>query len=83
MSRSISVRDGCFTSQLNVTFNATLQGRSVRCSVDNGTHASQVGGDTLALSTGMLCGDSELFYIILYYSLSPFLIIISTRLSDR
>ena len=80
MARGISVKDDCFTSQLNVTINATLQGRSVRCSIDNGTHASQVGSDTLALSTGMLCGDSELFYI--HYSLSPFFIVISTRISN-
>lgn len=53
MARGISVRDGCFTSQLNITFNATLQGKSVRCSVDNGTHASQVGSATLALNTGI------------------------------
>ena len=53
MARGISARDGCFTSRLNVTFNATLQGKSVRCLVDNGTHASQVGNATLALSTGI------------------------------
>ena len=53
-ARGISVEDGCFTSQLNITFNATtLQGRSVRCSVDNGTHAFEVGRDELALSTGI------------------------------
>ena len=48
-----SVEDGCLTSQLNITFSATLQGRTVICSVDNGTHASQVGIDVLALSTGI------------------------------
>jgi hypothetical protein len=47
-----SVEDGCLASQLNITYSATLQGRSVRCSVDNGTHASQVGIDMLAPSTG-------------------------------
>ena len=51
-ARGVSVKDGCFTSQLNITFNATLQGRTVRCSVDNGTHASQVGRDVLAITTG-------------------------------
>ena len=51
-ARGISVDNDCFTSQLNITFNVGLQGRTVRCSVDNGTHASQVGGDVLALSTG-------------------------------
>ena len=53
-ARGISAENGCFTSQLNITFNADLQGRTVRCSVDNGTHASQVGRDTLALSTGII-----------------------------
>ena len=53
-ARGIIVEDGCFTSQLNITFNATaLQGRSVRCSVDNGTHASEVGRDMLTLTTGI------------------------------
>ena len=49
-----SVEDGCLTSQLNITFSATLQGRTVSCSVDNGTHASQIGIDVLAPSTGIL-----------------------------
>ena len=53
MARGISVEDGCFISRLNVTLNATLQGRSVVCSVDNGTHAFQVGHAILALSTGI------------------------------
>ena len=55
-ARGISVKDGCFTSQLNITFfNATaLQGTSVRCSADNGTHSSEVGRDTLTLSTGII-----------------------------
>lgn len=54
-ARGISVEDGCFTSQLNITFNATvLQGTSVRCSADNGTHSSEVGRDTLTLSTGII-----------------------------
>ena len=52
-AHGIIVEDGCFTSQLNVTFNITaLQGRSVRCSVDNGTHAFEVGRHILTLSTG-------------------------------
>ena len=58
-ARGIIVEDGCFTSQLNITFNTTaLQGRSVRCSVDNGTHASEVGRDMLTLTTGIIrkCG---------------------------
>ena len=54
-ARGIIVEDGCFASQLNITFNATaLQGRSVRCSVDNGTHASEVGRDILTLTTGII-----------------------------
>ena len=54
-ARGISVEDGCFTSQLNITFNATaLQGRSVRCSVDNGTHAFEVGRHVLTRSTGII-----------------------------
>ena len=54
-ARGLSVEGGCFTSQLNITFNAMiLQGRTVRCSVDNGTHASQIGRDVLALSTGII-----------------------------
>ena len=52
-ARGISVKDGCFISQLNVTLNATLLGRSVVCSVDNGTHAFQVSSAILALSTGI------------------------------
>jgi hypothetical protein len=52
-ARGISVEDGCFTSRLNITFNTTvLQGRSVRCSVDDGTHASEIGRHILTLSTG-------------------------------
>ena len=53
-ARGISVQGECFTSQLTVMLNSTLQGRTVICSVDNGTHASQVGSATLELSTGML-----------------------------
>ena len=53
-ARGIIVKDGCFTSRLNVTFNAmALQGRSVQCSVDNGTHASEVGRHMLTLTTGI------------------------------
>ena len=52
-ARGISAERGCLTSQLNITFNVDLQGRTVRCSVDNGTHASVVGRDVLALSTGL------------------------------
>ena len=54
-ARGISVKDGCFTSQLNVTFNATaLQGTTVRCSADNGTHSSEVGRAMLTRSTGII-----------------------------
>jgi hypothetical protein len=54
-ARGLSVEDGCFTSRLNITFNSTaLQDRSVRCSVDNGTHASEVGRHILILTTGIL-----------------------------
>ena len=52
-ARGISVEDGCFMSQLNITFNATFQYATVSCSVDNGTHASEVGRDVLTLSTGI------------------------------
>lgn len=53
-ARGISVEQGCFTSRLNIIFNATaLQGRSVRCSVDNGTHAFEVGRHILTLTTGI------------------------------
>ena len=52
-ARGISAENGCFTSQLYITFNVGFQGRTVKCSVDNGTHASQVGSSIiLALSTG-------------------------------
>ena len=52
-ARIISEESGCFTSRLNITFDVTLQNRTVSCSVDNGTHASEVGIDVLTLSTGM------------------------------
>ena len=52
-ARGISVKDGCFMSQLNITFNGTFQDTTVSCSVDNGTHASEVGRDILVLSRGI------------------------------
>ena len=55
MARGITVENECFISHLNVTLklNATLQGRSVVCSVDNGTNVFQVGNAILTLSTGI------------------------------
>ena len=53
VGRGLSIEDGCYTSQLNVTFDARLQGRVVRCSVDDGTLSSEVGRDILSMSTGM------------------------------
>ena len=50
--RGIDSSSTCYISRLNITFNITLQGRTVRCSVDNGTHASIVGVDSLSVSTG-------------------------------
>ena len=51
-ARGILEENGCLISRLNITFDVTLQGRTVRCSVDNGTHASEVNMSVLALTTG-------------------------------
>ena len=49
----ISAENGCFTSQLDIVFDTGFQGRTVRCLVDNGTHASEIGSDVLTLSIGI------------------------------
>ena len=52
VGRGLSVDNGCYTSQLNVTFEPGLQNRTVVCSVDDGTQSNEVGRDVLCASTG-------------------------------
>ena len=56
VARGLSMENGCYTSQLNVTFDAGLQFRAVICSADNGTHTREVGHDVLHASTGSYAG---------------------------
>ena len=48
--------NGCYTSQLNVTFDAGLQSHIVICSSDNRTHTREVGHEVLHASTGSYVG---------------------------
>ena len=50
--RGLSMDGDCYTSELNVTFEPTLQDRTIICSVDNGTDASEVDREKLRASTG-------------------------------
>ena len=52
VGRIESAKNECYLSQLNVTFSDELQNRTVVCSVDNGTHASEIGSAVLNRSTG-------------------------------
>ena len=60
VARGIRVENGCYTSQLNVTFDAGLQDSSIVCSVDNGTYSRQVGSDTVLTTTGRCMTQHEL-----------------------
>ena len=51
--REHSVNNGCYTSELTVTFESALQNRSIECYADNGTHITkQIGYTVLHESTG-------------------------------
>ena len=49
--RGLSIDGDRYTSELNVTFQTMLESRTVVCSVDNGTHSTEVGRDVLRAST--------------------------------
>ena len=49
----LSAENGCYTSQLNITFNNQLQSSTVICSADNGTHSSEIGRQVLSRNTGI------------------------------
>ena len=53
VARGLSVDSGCYTSQLNVTFDAGLQDRTVICYADNGTHIKEIGRKVLLASMGI------------------------------
>ena len=53
VAHGLSVENGCYTSQLNITFDAGLQGSSIACSVDNGTHSREIGCDTILTTTSI------------------------------
>jgi hypothetical protein len=51
--QSIGVESSCYTSQLNVLFNASLIGRTVTCVYDNGSVAIEIG--SLSISGNKKC----------------------------
>ena len=57
----LSAENGCYTSQLNVTFNDQLQNSTVICSADNGTHSSEIGRLMLSRNSGMFHNLSTVF----------------------
>ena len=52
IGRGLSIEAGCYISQLNITFSAQLQGKTVSCSVDDGRFATEIGNAVLNTSTG-------------------------------
>lgn len=56
VGRGLSIDNGCYTSELNVTFVPALQGTTVTCSVDNGTHSREVDHAVLQASTQLQSG---------------------------
>ena len=60
---SVESTDNCFTSRLDVRLSADLQGRSVTCSVDDGSGVSLLGTSAVIVSTVTPASGINFFYL--------------------
>ena len=53
IGRGVEVEDNmCFTSQLNITVDSTMNGRSVECLYNNGTFVKLIGNYSVTITSG-------------------------------
>ena len=56
IGHGIDVEGNCYTSQLNVTVDTSMDGKSVECFYNNGTFANLIGNSSVAITSGNLPG---------------------------
>ena len=62
-ARGIRVEDsGCYTSQLNITVDSSLENKTVECIYQNGTTTTVLGSSSIEITKGMM--QSRLLYYI-------------------
>ena len=65
IAQGVSLHDNHYTSHLNVTLSSELVGRTVSCSLDDGTQLTSIGSIILALNT---ISESVYIFIIMLSS---------------
>ena len=50
VAKSLMEQDGCYTSQLNVTFTADMNDKSIECVYDNSSSTATVGSLNITIS---------------------------------
>ena len=52
IGRGIRIDNMCFTSQLNITVDSSMDGKSIECFYNNGTSANLIGNSSVTITSG-------------------------------
>ena len=67
IGRGVEIEDACYTSQLNITVDSSMNGKSVECIYNNGTFASVIGNSSVTITSGIIGYHNAIFFSIVSY----------------